>query len=61
FREQEDDQATLPIFPRPRVARAQKIISLHPFLCSVSEKDTWPLPTDWRLFLTDGQPSRMVE
>ena len=30
FREQEDDQVTLPILRRPRVARAQKIISLHP-------------------------------
>ena len=27
---------------RPRVARAQKIISLHPLLCSASKKDTWP-------------------
>jgi hypothetical protein len=31
--------------PRPRVARAQKIIRLHPFLCSASKKGTWPLPT----------------
>jgi hypothetical protein len=30
FREQEDDQVTILILPRPRVARAQKIISLHP-------------------------------
>ena len=30
--------------PRPRVARAQKIISLHPLLCSASKKGTWPLP-----------------
>ena len=30
--------------PRPRVARAQKIISLHPLLCSASKKDIWPLP-----------------
>ena len=30
FREQEDDQAALPILRRPRVARAQKIIRLHP-------------------------------
>ncbi len=29
---------------RPRVARAQKIISLHPLLCSASKKGTWPLP-----------------
>ena len=29
FREQEDDQATLPILPRPRVARAQKILRPH--------------------------------
>jgi hypothetical protein len=29
---------------RPRVARAQKIIRLHPLLCSASKKDTWPLP-----------------
>src|SRR5512134_2697865 len=29
---------------RPRVARAQKIIGLHPFLCSASKKGTWPLP-----------------
>ena len=29
--------------PRPRVARAQKIISLHPLLCSASKKGTWPL------------------
>ena len=28
---------------RPRVARAQKIISLHPLLCSASKKGTWPL------------------
>jgi hypothetical protein len=26
--------------PQPRVARAQKIISLHPFFCSVSKKGT---------------------
>jgi len=32
FREQEDDQATRLILLRPRVARAQKIISLHPLL-----------------------------
>ena len=25
--------------PRPRVARAQKIIRLHPHLCSASKKD----------------------
>jgi hypothetical protein len=43
FREQEDGQATLPILRRPRVARAQKIISLHPLLCSASKKGTWPL------------------
>jgi hypothetical protein len=30
--------------PRPRVARAQKIIRLHPLLCSASKKGTWPLP-----------------
>ena len=30
FREQEDGQAALPILLRPRVARAQKIIRLHP-------------------------------
>jgi hypothetical protein len=30
--------------PRPRVARAQKIIRLHPILCSASKKGTWPLP-----------------
>ena len=30
--------------PRPRVARAQKIIRLHPFLRSASKKGTWPLP-----------------
>jgi len=30
FREQEDGQATLPFLRRPRVARAQKIIRLHP-------------------------------
>src|SRR5207342_1951466 len=29
---------------RPRVARAQKIIRLHPLLCSASKKGTWPLP-----------------
>ena len=28
---------------RPRVARAQKIIRLHPLLCSASKKGTWPL------------------
>ena len=28
---------------RPRVARAQKIIRLHPALCSASKKGTWPL------------------
>ena len=28
---------------RPRVARAQKISRLHPLLCSVSKKGTWPL------------------
>jgi hypothetical protein len=28
---------------RPRVARAQKIIRLHPVLCSASKKGTWPL------------------
>jgi hypothetical protein len=30
---------------RPRVARAQKIISLHPLFCSASKKGTWPLPS----------------
>ncbi len=30
--------------PRPRVARAQKIIRLHPLLCSASKKGTWLLP-----------------
>jgi hypothetical protein len=29
---------------RPRVARAQKIIRLHPLLCSASKEGTWPLP-----------------
>ena len=29
---------------RPRVARAQKIISLHPSLCSASKEGTWPPP-----------------
>ncbi len=29
---------------RPRVARAQKIIRLHPLRCSASKKDIWPLP-----------------
>ena len=29
--------------PRPRVARAQKSIRLHPVLCSASKKGTWPL------------------
>jgi hypothetical protein len=29
---------------RPRVARAQKIIRLHPLLCSASKKGTWSLP-----------------
>jgi hypothetical protein len=28
---------------RPRVARAQTIIRLHPLLCSASKKGTWPL------------------
>src|SRR5207302_10539013 len=28
---------------RPRVARAQKIIRLHSFLCSASKKGIWPL------------------
>jgi hypothetical protein len=31
--------------PRPRVARAQKIISLHPLLCSASKEGTWLLPS----------------
>ena len=31
--------------PRPRVARAQKIIRLHPLPCSASKKGTWPLPS----------------
>ncbi len=30
---------------RPRVARAQKIIRLHPLLCSASKKGTWSLPS----------------
>jgi hypothetical protein len=29
---------------RPRVARAQKIIRLHPFLYSASKEGTWLLP-----------------
>jgi hypothetical protein len=29
---------------RPRVARAQKIIRLHPLLYSASKEGTWPLP-----------------
>src|SRR6267143_1621285 len=28
--------------PRPRVARAHKIIRLHSLLCSASKKGTWP-------------------
>ena len=57
FREQEDDQATLLL---PRVARAQKIIRLHPFLSSASKEVTWPLPappsavTDRPLETIDG-------
>ncbi len=31
-------------FLKPRVARAQKIIRLHPLLYSASKKGTWPLP-----------------
>jgi len=31
--------------PRPRVARAQKIISLHPLLCSASKKDGLAAPS----------------
>src|SRR5438132_9296972 len=31
--------------PRPRVARAQKIIRLHPLLYSASKEGTWPLPS----------------
>jgi hypothetical protein len=33
--------------PRPRVVRAQKIIRLHPLLCSASKKDgpATPLPS----------------
>ena len=31
--------------PRPRVARAKKIIRLHPFPSSASKKGTWPLPS----------------
>jgi hypothetical protein len=30
--------------PRPRVARAQKIIRLHPLLCSASKKDGLAIP-----------------
>ena len=30
---------------KPRVARAQEIIRLHPLLCSASKKGTWPLPS----------------
>jgi len=44
FREQEDDQAILPILLKPHVARAQKIIRLHSLLCSASKKGTWALP-----------------
>ena len=33
---------SLHILLRPRVARAQKIIRLHPLLCSASKKGTWP-------------------
>ena len=32
---------SLPILRRPRVARAQKIIRLHPLLCSGSTEPTW--------------------
>ena len=35
---------SLLILLRPRVARAQKIIRLHPFLCSASKEGTWPFP-----------------
>jgi hypothetical protein len=45
FREQEDGLATLPTLLRPRVARAQKIIRLHPFLRSASKEGIWPLPS----------------
>jgi hypothetical protein len=38
FREQEDGQAARLTLPRPGVARAQKIIRLHPLLCSASKK-----------------------
>ena len=38
FREQEDGQTSLPILLRPRVARAQKTIRLHPLLCSGSTR-----------------------
>jgi len=31
-------------FLKPRVARAQKVIRLHPLRCSASKKGTWPLP-----------------
>src|SRR5262245_1329178 len=31
------------ILLKPRVARAQEIIRLHPLFCSASKKGTWPL------------------
>ena len=39
---------SLPILLRPRVARAQEIIRLHPFLCSASRRTTKPRsPPPW--------------
>src|SRR5512134_832607 len=38
-----DGLAALPLTPlRPRIARAQKIIRLHPLLCSASRRTTRP-------------------
>ena len=45
--------------PRPRVARAQKTIRLHPLLCSASKKGSWPLlshPSEAARCVSTGDP-----
>jgi len=48
--------------PRPRVARAQKIIRLHPLLCSAIKKGTWPLHViSWLLGPLPQTASRLTQ
>src|SRR5437763_2603182 len=48
--------------PRPRVARAQKIIRLHPLLCSGGKEPTWlsVLPLPYFVFRSLPEPDEII-